>query len=401
MAVQNQQTKNVDADAMLSVVHGDGPSPVSRSEVGMRERIRLLVELSRSKEAVELARAARARGDHTAELDELEGLALIRLGDPKAALEALQRGLRQAPDRPHLHYLWSFAARAVGRTEDARAALWEALRRAPEEPVYLRAEAEMWSERKEHTRALESARAAVRCGPERAANYVTLGYVASAAGDKALARQSYDQALKLDPEDATAWNNLGCLDLEAGQGIVARERFRESLRLAPEGQRARRNLDQALSGHTLEGFRRFEDMVRALAEELAEAGRTRLLLALAFEADGARVVLNAALERPGKLQVGAALGALSAGVLIGLVGSMGAPRLFGAGLGLIASVGAAHAVEDERRRVRRQLASDRTAFEAIRRDWLEGRLERSARDAAVRRLVERASLALCKEEERA
>jgi len=372
-----------------------GPGPVARSEAGVRERIRLLIELSRPKEAVELARRAHAQGDHGAELAELEGLGLIRMQDPKGALEALQRGLKQAPERPHLHYLWSFAARSEGRMEDARAAIAEALRLAPEEPVYLRAEAELHSERKEHEKALASARAAVRCGPDRAANHVTLGFVASAAGDKPLARRSYEQALALDPEDASAWNNLGCLDLEDGKGQLARERFRESLRLAPEGQRARKNLDQALSGHTLEGFTAFSDVVRALAEELAEAGEGRLLLALALEADAAQPVLAAALGRPGKIRMGAAFGAFSAGAILGMVRASPLGRLVGAGLGLAASYGAAQVVGAERRRVRDRLAADRAAFEVIRRDWLDGRVERAARDAAARRLVERAALDLC------
>jgi Flp pilus assembly protein TadD len=372
-----------------------GPGPVARSEAGVRERIRLLVELSRPREAVELARRARAQGDASPELDELEGLGLIRRGDPVAALEALQRGLKVAPERPHLHYLWSFAARSQGRLPDARAAIREALRLASEEPVYLRAEAELLSEDKEHAAALVSAHAAVRCGPDRAANHVTLGFVASAAGDKVLARQSYERALALDPEDASAWNNLGCLDLEDGKAQLARERFRESLRLAPEGQRARKNLDQTLAGRTVDDFAHFDDLVRALAEELAEAGQGRLLIALALETDAARPALVAALTRPGKLGLGAALGAVSAGAILGMLSGGGAGRLFGAGVGVLASVGLSRLVSEERRRVRGRLAADRPAFEGLRRDWLDGRTERAARDVAVRRLVERAALVLC------
>jgi Flp pilus assembly protein TadD len=373
--------------------------PIARSEAGVRERIRLLVELQRPREAVELARKARANGDHTAELCELEGLGLIRLQDYKAALEALALGLKQAPERPHLHYLWSFAARSEGRADDARAAIAEALRLSPEEPVYLRAEAELLSDRKDHAQALKSAKEAVRCGPDRASNYVTLGFVASAAGDKAFARTSYEKALELDPEDASAWNNLGCLDLEDGKAQLARERFRESLRLAPEGQRARKNLEQTLSGHTLEGFTRFEDVVRALAEELAEGGHVRLLMALALEADAAQPVLAAALSRPGKLRTSAALGAFSAGALLGIVRASPTGRLLGAGLGLLASIGAARVLGEERRRVRARLVEDRTSFGHVRRDWLEGKSERSGRDLAARRIVERSALLLTREAE--
>jgi Flp pilus assembly protein TadD len=384
---------------MLSAVapRDVGLGPVARSEAGVRERARLLIELSRPKEALELLRRARAQGDPSPELDELEGLALIRLQDAKGALVALQRGLKVAPERSHLHYLWSFAVRSEGRWEEARAAIRQALRLAPDEPVYLRAEAELLSEGKEHAAALASAHAAVRCGPDRAANHVTLGFVASAAGDKALARTSYERALALDPEDASAWNNLGCLDLEDGKAMLARERFRESLRLAPEGQRARKNLDQTLTGRTADDFSRWEDVVCALAEELAGAGQGRLLIALGLEADAARPAVVAALRRPDKLGLGAAVGAFSAGAIVGMLRASGSGRLVGAGLGVLVSLGLSRLVAEERRRVRGRIAADRPAFEALRRDWLDGRVERAGRDVAVRRLVERAALALCGE----
>ena len=379
----------------VSPAGNSGSGPLARSESGVRERIRLLVELSRPKEAIALCRKARAQGDHSADLDELEGLAHIRTGDHKAALEALARGLRTAPERAHLHYLWSFAARFDGRADEANKAIIEALRLAPEEPVYLRARAELQSERREHALAIASAQEAVRLGPDRAANYVTLGFVASASGDKALARASYEKALELDPEDASAWNNLGCLDLEAGKTLLARERFRESLRLVPEGPRAKKNLEQTLLGQTLEGYTHFDMVIRALAGELATTGQARLLIALALEAEAAQAVLGASLARVGPIRMRAALGAFAAGAVLALLRSGGVPRLVGAGLGMAASFGAARWMGEERRRVRVRLAADRQSFEAIRRDWLDGRIERTARDLMTRRLVERATLALC------
>ncbi len=378
--------------------HAGGASVAMDNAAQIRERVRLLVELSRPKEALELARRARARGDASPELDELEGLALIRLGDFPAAEAALVRGLRTSPDRPHLHYLRSFAARSAERPGDARKSLMEALRLAPEEPVYLRAYAELLSDQKEHAAALSAAHAAVHHGPDRSANHVTLGFVASAAGDKVLARGSYERALELDPEDSAAWNNLGCLDLELGRELEARERFREALRIAPEGPRAQRNLAQTLKGRTLEGFVTFEDWVRGLAEELGAADELRLLSALAFEAEEGRTVLRAAMRRPGKGRRFAALAGVSAWTIWGLLRMRGLPALVGAGVGIAASAGAARAIAAERARVRATLREGRIAFAAIRRDWLDGKLERETRDAAARRLLERATLALCRRE---
>ncbi len=358
----------------------------------------MLVELARPKEAIEQCRRARARGDSSAELDELEGLAFIRLGDYAAAEAALIRGLRVSPERPHLHYLRSFAARSSDRPGDARASLMEALRLSPEEPVYLRAYAELLSEQKDHAAALSTAHEAVHHGPDRAANHVTLGFVASAAGDKALARRCYERALELDPEDSAAWNNLGCLDLEVGHELEARERFREALRIAPEGPRAQRNLAQTLQGRKLEGFVHFEDWIRGLAEELGAANELRILTALALEAEAGRSVLRAAMVRPGKGRTFAAVMGVSAWTLLVLVRIRGLPALIGAGVGVAASAGAAAVVAAERTRIRAALADGRIAFAAIRKDWLDGALEREGRDAAARRLIERTTLALCRRE---
>jgi tetratricopeptide (TPR) repeat protein len=269
---------------------------------------------------------------------------------------------------------------------------------APEEPVYLRSQAELLSEQLDHAGALKSAHAAVHHGPERAASWVTLGFVASNSGDKALARSAYEKALVLDPEEASAWNNLGCLDLADGKARRARERFREALRLQPEGKRAQKNLDQTLTGQTLEGFVAFDDVVRALAEEIAAAGRTRVLLALAMEADAARAALRAALTQSGTIRAQAALGAFGVGLAWGFISASPMPRLIGAGAGLLASAGARRWLDEERRRVRARLDEDRAGFAQLRRDWLEGKLERAARDIAARRIVERAALLLCREE---
>ena len=77
--------------------------------------------------------------------------------------------------------------------------------------------------------------------PDRASNHITLGYVASSAGDRQLARRAYQQALVLEPNNALAWNNLGCVDLAQGRLLHARERFREALRLDPAGSVAQDN----------------------------------------------------------------------------------------------------------------------------------------------------------------
>ncbi len=343
-----------------------------------------------------LCHRARAAGDTGVELAELMGLALVRLDDHSSAVQVLTQALQSNPERPHLHYLYAFAARALGQAAEGKAALEQALRLAPEEPVYLRAHAEQLSDAGRHQDAVRVAREAVRCGPDRAANHVTLGFVASAGGDKALGRACYLQALVLDPEDSAAWNNLGCLDLEAGDPISARQRFREALRLHPGGERARRNLAQTLSGRKTDDFTGFDRWVSALAEELAELGELRLLVALAVETDAARDVFWATLRRPGRLRAIVTITGVSVWTLTRLL-RLGGPlaKLLGAGTGVAASVVAQRWLTSERTRLRELLDEARLQFEALRRAWLDGRIEREARDSNARLLVERVTLALC------
>ena len=362
--------------------------------IGRRERIRLLIELGRPKEALRLVYQARGQGDSGAEVAELEGLALIRMDDWEAALRALVDGLRLAPHRAHLHYLKFFADRGRSDLEGAGESLREALRLAAEESVYLRAYAEHLSELKVHPEAIEQARRAVRHGADRAQNYVTLGFVLSAAGDKQAARTSYEKALELDPDDATAWNNLGCLDMEEGDTPGARERFRESLRLHPGGARALKNLAQTLAGRTAEGFVRWDDWVRVLAEELTAVDELGLLLALALEAEAADAVLWMALKKPGRARGLAALAGVSLWSVLLLSRLGGGATIAGAGLGLAASLASKRWSGRQRELVRDTLREARSSFERVRHEWLEGHITRAARDAAARRLVERVVLEL-------
>src|SRR5207248_862359 len=140
--------------------------------------------------------------------------------------------------------------------------------RSPDEPVYLRAMAELYADLGRHAEALAAARRATEVAPERAANHVTYGYCASAAGDKPLARAEYELAVALDPNDSAAWNNLGCLDLEAGRPLDARGRFREALRLDPQGARARRNLAMATPPLAPGRERDFQGWLEDVAREL-------------------------------------------------------------------------------------------------------------------------------------
>src|SRR3954452_15065945 len=159
-----------------------------------RRRARLLLELGRAQEALSEIRRVLASNPTDPEGLEIEGLCHLRRRDLPTAIDVLQRAVAAAPGTAHPYYLYGFALREAGRGREAETPLGEALRRCPDEPVYLRALAELKSELGLHAEALALASRATELGPERAANFVTLGFVASAAGDKARARDAYEHA---------------------------------------------------------------------------------------------------------------------------------------------------------------------------------------------------------------
>ena len=163
--------------------------------VALRRRARMLLELGRADEALAEVRRILSSWPNDPESLEIEGLCHLRRRDLVAALEVLGRAIAAAPDVPHPHYLYGFALREAGRAREAEGPLGEALKRSPDEPVYLRALGELCSELGRHGEAVALARRATEVAPERSANFVTLGFVASAAGDKSLAREAYERAV--------------------------------------------------------------------------------------------------------------------------------------------------------------------------------------------------------------
>jgi tetratricopeptide (TPR) repeat protein len=356
----------------------------------IRRRARVLLDLGRPADALAEVRRALAISPLDPESLELEGLCHLRLSDHPEALRALGRAIAEGPEAAHAHYLYGFALREAGRPPDAQAPFQEALRLCPDEPVYLRALAELYADLGRYVEALATARRATEVAPERAANHVTYGYVASAAGDKPLARAEYERAVTLDPNDSAAWNNLGCLDLEAGHPLKARQRFREALRLDPQGGRARRNLAMAAPRRAPPRARSWDGVVEELLHELVQAGAGRVLLAaLLFEASAA----GGALVRGGR--TGAALSGLATLVALRAMGPAAiGPLAVGAVVAGAAWLVGRNRLATDRARVRAQLEAGRAEYDQLWRAWLAGALTRDARDAALDVLVEKIAFEL-------
>jgi Flp pilus assembly protein TadD len=356
-----------------------------------RRRARLYLELGRADEALAEIRRALVMSPNDPECLEIEGLCHLRRRDLTLAISTLQRAIAEGPELAHPHYLLGFALRESGRAADAEAPFGEALRRCPDEPVYLRALAELSSELGRYAQGLELAQRATLVAPERATNFVTLGFVASAAGDKRLARQAYERAVALDPNDSAAWNNLGCLDLEAGRPLRARARFREALRLDPRGERAQRNLGLVVAPAGPPRYRSWDGACEELMRELSRGRAARLvLIALALEVPAAARGLWSRGAAISGAAMAVALRAMGPGAIV--------PLGFGA-----AVAGAAWALNRKelsaaRARTQRVMADGRSRFDALWRRWLDGSLARPARDLEIDLLIEELALKLADEE---
>jgi tetratricopeptide (TPR) repeat protein len=247
------------------------------------QRARALLDLGRPQAALSEAEKALSGGASNPQALQLHALCLLHLGRHQEAFAPLQAALAIVPTEAHLHYLLGFAWSEGATVETdppgpssaakAEAAYREAQRLSPEEPVYLRALAELYVERKRLPEALILAEQAVVLGPQRASNHITLGFVVSAMGDRKRARACYEEALRIDPNNSLAWNNLGCVDLAQGRPLAARERFREALRLDPERKVATenlRNIDKKRSKRSLDIYKSFEAFEKQLLIELWE-----------------------------------------------------------------------------------------------------------------------------------
>jgi Flp pilus assembly protein TadD len=375
---------------------------MKRDQEATRRRIRALLDLGRPAAAVTEALGALAQDPNDPEVLELLGGCRIRLGEGAEAVRCLRDAVAQAPERPHAHYLLGFALRTTGDLAGALAEFREALRLEPEEPVYLRITAELLADRKVFEEALALAARAVAAGPDHASNHVTFGFVASAAGRVDLAHAEYRKAVELDPNDATAWNNLGCIEMVRGDKLSARERFREALRLDPGAERAQRNL--ALVSPAVRPSAMYDDFDALLGEalrELRDAGRlpaslSGLAIAQAF---GVRALQSALTGRAqaasAASRVGVAAGAAAASALWALVGrrAMLPATVAAAGVG-IGWLATARKVAPLRRRHEVHVGAARREWDRTRAAWLDRRLNRTARDREIERILERLCLAV-------
>lgn len=346
----------------------------------------MLLDIERPAEALQVIRQALAQAPDDGESHEIEGLAHIRMHHADDAIAALKRSIAARPSGAHAYYLLGFAFRDKGLRVEAMVAFNEALRLRPTEPVYLRIQAELLTDLGRPKDGMPFAERAVAEGADRAANFVTLGYVSSAMGQKTEARVAYETALKKDPTHSTAWNNLACLDLEAGKPLLARYRFREALRCEARNQMARRNLDSVEPKVRATG-RRYVEVLQQVAREL-----------LAEDASFAvRVALWRVAPETGEILLPSRLRLVASAALLSLpkVGRVLRPALVasavGAGIGWFAQRGD---LKNEVARVSTIVHEGEVEWRRLYDAWIAGQRNRASRDQGAQELAERLALSM-------
>ncbi len=167
--------------------------------------------------------------------------ARLALRDPRGAIEALQRGQRDAPNEPELFdregQLWQEA----GDLERAAAAYQKVAALAPKDALVRWRMGEILISQRQPDRALALFREATALDPAVADYWNSLGMVLGGGGQHDEAARAFREAVTLSPKNAQYAYNLGLVLMRAGQPEAA-DWFRRALTLDPRFAPARQRL---------------------------------------------------------------------------------------------------------------------------------------------------------------
>lgn len=291
------------------------------STQGARLLVQVLLARDEPARAVEVSRAALARGVRDATLAGLAGEAALRAGDLDGASRWFEQAAQIDPDDPSRLIGLGLARLGAGRAEEGLAALEQA---AARDAGSTRADLSLVTALLRLQRfgaALDAADRMIAKAPQAPLGHNLRGTALIGRGDVAGARAAFDRALQLDPVFFAAAANHAQLDLREGRPDQARERFESLLRRDPRNVAALSALSKLAAQAGREGeartlLRRAHDAdptalepALALAESLLKAdrpGEALPLLAAAAERHGADARLldlqSSTLLRTGQVQ---------------------------------------------------------------------------------------------------
>ncbi len=167
--------------------------------------------------------------------------ARLALRNPRGAIEALQRGQRDAPNEPELFDREGRVWQQLGDPTRAMAAYQQVAALAPKDALVRWRMGELLLSQQRPEQALTHFKEATTLDPGVADYWNSLGMVLGGGGQHDEAARAFRQAVTLDPKNVQNAYNLGLVLMRAGQPEAA-DWFRRALTLDPRFAPARQRL---------------------------------------------------------------------------------------------------------------------------------------------------------------
>jgi len=220
------------------------------------ERAWLLYQQSRHQAAIEEIQRALAEDPSEPHCHALWALALLGMGQVRAAVAKAEEAVGYGPETPLTHYARSFVMRYVadqrggvaGRAalNEALRAIDEALRLWPDNAGFFAHRAKLFLDLEDLEAATEAARSGLAVDPESDECLLLLADAARTQGRPAESLALAERALSLAPMSSDAHREAGLALLDLGQAGRARDYLIEALRIDPNDKLARAGVVRAL-----------------------------------------------------------------------------------------------------------------------------------------------------------
>lgn len=193
------------------------------------------------------------------------GSALLEKGDHPAAIEEVQRILKEAPELGDLHWRLGAALARLKKLDESLAPLEKAVELLPQS-----ADARYWfgdvlRRLKRPADAIQNLRQAARIRPNWREAHNALGLCLAELEEHAPAVESFRETVRIAPDSVEAWNNLAISLVDLNQLPEAAQAFQHALYVKPDNAETHRNLAMTLllQGNYEQGWLEYEWRLRS------------------------------------------------------------------------------------------------------------------------------------------
>jgi predicted CXXCH cytochrome family protein len=164
---------------------------------------------------------------------------LLESGEPRAAIEHLQRARALEPDNPRTLADLGAALAVVKELAEAAAVLEQAIKLDADIPVAHNSLGTALLGLGSNNEAMAAFREAIRVQPDYAHAYVNLGITLASTKRLREARAFFEEALRHDPKSWGAHHNFGLLLLDLGEAEAAASHFEKAIECNPAAHSSR------------------------------------------------------------------------------------------------------------------------------------------------------------------